>query len=197
MEYLSRFMSIALLAVFAENIVMTRALGTSTMLVASKNKSQLFGFGACITFMTTAASFIAYFADTLLGNSAYSYIYMPLLYVMIIGIIYIVTLLFLWKFAQKLFLSVKKYVHISSFNCAVLGAMFLSGKAGSGMIEYLGFGFGSGIGFVLATYLVAVGYQRLNSEEVPEAFRGYPVLLVYIGILSLAFYAVLGHGLTL
>ena len=194
MEYLSRLILVALVAVFAENIVLTRALGASTVLMVARDRRQMAGFGAGITAITTLSAGLAYFADILLLGNPSSYIYMPLIYVMIIGIVYITLLLCLWKWAPKLFVSIKKYVHISSFNCAVLGAMFLSGQAGSGLVEYLGFGLGVGLGFVLATYLVAEGCRRLDSDNVPAAFRGYPAQLVYIGVLSLAFYGLLGHA---
>ena len=32
-------------------------------------------------------------------------------------------------------------------------------------------------------------------SKVPRAFRGLPILLIYIGILSLALYGLLGHPL--
>lgn len=46
-----------------------------------------------------------------------------------------------------------------------------------------------GLGFMLATYLLSINYKRLVSSEVPIAFRGFPVTVLYIGIISMLIYA--------
>lgn len=90
----------------------------------------------------------------------------------------------------------RKYVHISTFNCAILGAIYLNSKYCITLPEYIFHGLGIGLGFVLAVYMVAVVYDRLYSKDVPFSFRGYPLVLIYIGILSMAFYMLTGHTLT-
>jgi len=57
------------------------------------------------------------------------------------------------------------------------------------------FGLGAGIGFTLATFFISVAYDYLYSAAIPRAFRGFPILLIYIGLLSLAFYGLVGHQL--
>ena len=39
--------------------------------------------------------------------------------------------------------------------------------------------------------------RRLRSEAIPEAFRGLPITLVYIGVLALAIYGFTGHSVIL
>ena len=73
--------------------------------------------------------------------------------------------------------------------------MFLNSKYCTTLVEYIVHGIGVGLGFVFAVYLVAIVYDRLYSENVPYCFRGYPLVLLYIGILSMAFYGLLGHSL--
>ena len=48
-----------------------------------------------------------------------------------------------------------------------------------------GFGLGSGLGYLLAVMLVTEADRRLRSEAIPEAFRGLPITLIYIGVLAL------------
>ena len=194
MEILSRIISVALIAIFAENIIFSRGIGVSSMFAASKNKSELFGFGVIITFITTVSSIIAYFIGLKPGENDSSYIYMPLIYVLIIGVVYIITLLVVWRVAHKLFLEIKKFVHLSAFNCAVLGALFIHYYTKSTLLEYIGFGLGTGIGFILATYLLSIGYKKLNSNAIPDAFKGFPVMMIYVGILSMAFYGISGYS---
>ena len=63
--------------------------------------------------------------------------------------------------------------------------------------ESLGFGLGSGIGYVLAVLLVTEARHRLRSKAIPKAFRGLPITLVYIGVLALAIYGFTGHSVIL
>ena len=51
--------------------------------------------------------------------------------------------------------------------------------------------------FVLAVLLVTEARHRLRSKAIPEAFRGLPITLVYIGVLALAIYGFTGHSVIL
>ena len=80
------------------------------------------------------------------------------------------------------------------FNCSVIGALFLCSQQGNDIFSYIGYGFGTGIGFLIAAYLLYIASERLNSPLVPAAFRGFPIMIVYVGILSLALYAFAGYS---
>ena len=86
-------------------------------------------------------------------------------------------------------------IHMSAFNCTVLGALLLSTNEMRSAAGMIGFGLGSGIGFTMAAYLISIAFDKLNSEKIPKAFRGFPIAMIYIGILSLAFYGLVGHEL--
>ena len=186
-------LSAALIAVFLQNSILERALGANVLIYASRKKEHVIGFFVAITYTTTISSPLVWLLDNYLGNNSYYHLIMPLLYILIIGIIYVVTLIIIWRFAPKLFNSLKKYVHLSVFNCSVVGALFLCSYQGSDIFTYLGYGLGTGIGFLLAAYLLYIATERLNSSLVPDAFRGFPIMLVYVGILSLALYAFTGY----
>ena len=186
-------LSAAIIAVFVQNSILERALGANVLIYASRKKEHVIGFFVAITYITTASSPFVWILDTYLGNSEFYHLIMPLLYILIIGIIYVVTLVLIWRFAPKLFSSLKKYVHLSVFNCSVVGALFLCSYQGSDIFTYIGYGLGTGIGFLLASYLLYIASERLNSPLVPDSFRGFPIMLVYVGILSLALYAFTGY----
>ncbi len=59
------------------------------------------------------------------------------------------------------------------------------------------FPFGSGLGYVFAVYIVREGRRRLRSKAVPSIFQGLPSSMIYIGVLSLAIYALVGHTVVL
>ena len=51
------------------------------------------------------------------------------------------------------------------------------------------------LGFGLAVIIVGYGLTRLEYCRVPKIFRGVPIALIYLGLLSLAFYGLVGHQL--
>ena len=194
MEWLSSLMTAALFALILQNSIFERALGANILIYASRKKEHVIGFTAAITYVTTLSSAIAWILNLYLYELPYFGILMPLLYILVISFIYILSLILVWRFFPRLFKKIKAYVHLSVFNCSVLGALFLSGQFGGDLIGYIGFGIGTGIGFFIAGYLLYIAHPRLNSDLVPAAFRGLPVTLVYIGIISLALYAFVGYA---
>ncbi len=194
MEAFANILSASLIAIFVQNSIFERALGINVLLYASRKKEHLLGFFIAITYVTTISAAIIWNFDRLLSDNEYSYIFMPILYVAVVSIVYILTLVLIWRFFPKLFRALKKYVHLSVFNCSVIGALFLSSKQGEDIFSYIGYGFGTGIGFLIAAYLLYIAAERLNSPLVPAAFRGFPIMIVYVGILSLALYAFAGYS---
>ena len=194
MEAFLDVISAALISIFVQNMVLERALGANVLLYASRKKEHVLGFAAAIAYVTTVSAPLIWLFDTLLGESGYYRVIMPLLYVLTIAVIYIVTLVVIWRFFPKLLKKKKKYVHLSVFNCSVIGALFLCSQQGNDIFGYLGYGIGTGIGFLVAAYLLYAASARLNSPLIPAAFRGYPIMIVYVGILSLALYAFTGYS---
>lgn len=192
-EIFGKIVSLAMLSVFTQNAIFDRAFGANVAIYASRKESNVIGFTFGITVMTTLASAASYFFDSLVLPLPRGYLYMPLIYVGIIGVLYIAGLLILWKFFHKLFRRVKQYASLAVFNCTVIGALFLNSNYGSDLASYIGYGFGTGIGFFLACFMLNIAHERLDSEKIPRIFRGYPIMLIYIGIVSLAFNVLVGY----
>lgn len=187
--------SVAVVAIFVQNIIFTRALGTSASLFIIRKRYSIWQFGLILTVIATLSSVLTYFADKRIQRLRYAYYMTPLFYVMIVGLVYIAILLFCSRFLRKYNEQVRPMIHLSAFNGAVFGGLFLSSKYG--LSGHIAFGLGVGIGFILASYLISIGYDRLNSDKIPPAFRGFPITLIYVGILSLAFYGLIGHELSI
>lgn len=192
-EVFARIVSLAMVSVFSQNAIFDRAFGANVVIYASRKDTHVVGFTFGITAMTTAASVVTYFFDRLVLPLKYGYLFMPLIYLGVIGALYIVGLFLLWKLFHNTFKRVKKYAHLAIFNCAVIGALFLNSSYGSDLAGYIGYGFGTGIGFFLACFMLNIAHDRLDSEKIPRVFKGYPIMLIYIGIVSLAFNVLLGY----
>ena len=50
---------------------------------------------------------------------------------------------------------------------------------------------------VMLVFIVREGRRRLRSKAVPAIFQGLPSSMIYIGVLSLAIYALVGHSVVL
>lgn len=192
-EVFAKIISLAMISVFSQNAIFDRAFGANVAIYASRKDSHVFGFTVGITAVTTLASIASYFLDRIILPPENGYLFMPLIYVGIIGIIYIAGLLVLWKFFHATFRKVKKFAHLSVFNCAVIGALMLNSVYGSDLAGYIGYGFGTGLGFFLACFMLNIARDRLDSDKIPRIFRGYPIMLIYIGIVSLAFNVLVGY----
>ena len=194
------FFSYALLAIFAQNAVFTRALGVSRMVQLvgdDRTSSALFGMMLCITqvLVAPAAFFAGRWFIAPLDNRAQL---RPLVYIASIAVVCLAEHLVLWllhslpRRSQLL-----RIVPLAALNSGVLGTVLVERTQTFTLGESLGFGLGSGIGYVLAVLLVTEARHRLRSKAIPKAFRGLPITLVYIGVLALAIYGFTGHSVIL
>ena len=193
------FFSYALLAIFAQNAVFTRALGVSRMVQLvgdDRTSSALFGMMLCITQVLVApVAFIAGGFIAPLDNRAQL---RPLVYIASIAVVCLAEHLVLWllrslpRRAQLL-----RIVPLAALNSGVLGTVLVERTQSFTLGQSLGFGLGSGLGYVLAVLLVTEARHRLRSRAIPKAFRGLPITLVYIGVLALAIYGFTGHSVIL
>lgn len=190
---IARIVTVSMISIFMQNAIFDRAFGSNVAIYASRKDEHVTGFTFGITAMTTIASIVTYFIDKPMLALEHGYYFMPLIYIGVIGVLYIAGLLVLWKFFHKTYKKVRKYAHLAIFNCAVIGALFLNSNYGSDLPSYIGYGFGSGIGFFLACFLLNIAHERLDSDKIPRVFRGYPIMLIYIGIVSLALNILTGY----
>ena len=182
----TRFLAAALLGIFIENAVFERALGISIVLYSARKTENMKGIFVSVLYVTTVSSMLTCLTDRYFSDWQYYNILIPFIYLFIISAVYLLTLVAVWRFFPDLFRRVKKYVHLAVFNCAVLGALFIQSQIGGTFASYVGYGVGTGVGFLLASYLLGAADSRLNSKTVPAAFRGMPITLIYIGVISLA-----------
>lgn len=190
--FFSSLVASVIMSVIAENLVFSRAFGVTPMIAAAKNKRTLPGVCAGVSYFTAASS-IGMWAVSRLFSSGDKH-YLVALYALIVGVIYLVTLLCAFVFVRGKFSRIKKYVHISAFNSAVMGTIFLSASGCTAFGEYFIFGITSGLGFAAASYMLSGVYSELYSENVPGAFRGYPAVMIFSGIMAMAVYGILGHA---
>ena len=193
------FFSYALLAIFAQNAVFTRALGVSRMVQLvgdDRTSSALFGMMLCITQVLVAP--VAFLAGRFIAPLDNRAQLRPLVYVAAIAVVCTAEELVL-GLGRRLPLAGKllRIVPVAALNSCVLGTVLVERTQNFTLMQSLGFGLGSGVGYLLAVLLVTEAQHRLRSKAIPSAFRGLPITLVYIGVLALAIYGFTGHSVIL
>lgn len=189
------FFTAFLAATFAENIIFTRALGTSWLLYLLKNPKDLWICSGLLAVITTLSGAMGYPFRGFAEGSDYSYILIPMLYIACTAVVYIAVYFALKPILKERFDAIESKLGAAAFNCAVLGSLLIPANQRFDIAKTLGYGLGMSAGFVLAVLIIGYGIKRLETKKVPKVFRVLPIMLIYLGLLSLAFYGLTGHQL--
>jgi len=184
---------IFLAAAFTENILLARFLGMCSFLAISRQLKTSVGLGFAVVFVTTFTAAINWLLHT--------YVMVPLgiefleLIVFIVVIAAFVQLveMIIERFSPSLYFSLGIFLPLITVNCAILGvSLFMLNKEGFRFWESLVFGFGSGVGWLLAIVLMAGIREQIKEDKIPPGLRGSGITLIVTGIIALAFVAFSG-----
>ncbi len=192
------FFSYAVLAIFAQNAIFTRGLGVSRLvqLVGDKRTSSWwFALMLCITQVLVAP--LAFYAGRLLAPLPNRAQLRPVVYLVCIAVVCLFELVVLKLAKGPRSGQLIRILPIAAVNSGVLGTVLVERTQSFTLEQSIGFGLGSGLGYLLAVMLVTEAQNRLRSRAIPEAFRGLPITLIYIGVLALAIYGFTGHSVIL
>lgn len=192
------FFSYAVLAIFAQNAVFTRSLGVSRLVQLvgdERTSSWWFALMLCITQVLVAP--LAYFAGSFIAPLPNRAQLRPVMYLTCIAVVCLFELLVLKLAKGPRSGQLIRILPVAAVNSSVLGTVLVERTQSFTLEQSLGFGLGSGLGYLLAVMLVTEAQNRLRSRAIPEAFRGLPVTLIYIGVLALAIYGFTGHSVIL
>ena len=192
------FFSYAVLAIFAQNPVFTRSLGVSRLVQLvgdERTSSWWFALMLCITQVLVAP--LVYFAGSFIAPLPNRAQLRPVMYLTCIAAVCLFELLVLKLAKGPRSGQLIRILPIAAVNSGVLGTVLVERTQSFTLEQSLGFGLGSGLGYLLAVMLVTEAQNRLRSRAIPEAFRGLPITLIYIGVLALAIYGFTGHSVIL
>ena len=198
LHLLGVFLSYAVLAIFAQNAVFTRSLGVSRLVQLvgdERTSSWWFALMLCITQVLVAP--LAYFAGSFIAPLPNRAQLRPVMYLTCIAAVCLFELLVLKLAKGPRSGQLIRILPVAAVNSGVLGTVLVERTQSFTLEQSLGFGLGSGLGYLLAVMLVTEAQNRLRSRAIPEAFRGLPVTLFYFGVLALAIYGFTGHSVIL
>lgn len=191
------FFLYAIIAVFAQNTVFSRALGVSRLVKLVDDPTvDAVVFGGLLCLVQLLAAPMAYFANIWLHPFKYRGAFRPLVYILCSMVAFMLVLVLILAIYRKQSAKAKNIISVlpmATFNTAVMGTLLVSSAESFTLLQTMGFALGSGVGYLMAVLVVTEAQRKLRSRSVPMAFKGLPITLLYIGILSLAIYGFIGH----
>lgn len=174
-------------AIFVNNFIFSKFLGICPFLGVSKKIETAAGMGVAVIFVMTlasAATWVVY--NLILVKMGLNYLY-NIAFILIIASLVQFVEMFIKKSSPSLYQALGVYLPLITTNCAVLGVTVLNMDNEYNFIESIINGAGAAVGFTLAIVLFAGVRERIASNEIPKAFKGFPIALVTAGLMSIAF----------
>ena len=184
---MSDLVLLVLAGIFVNNYVLSQFLGICPFLGVSKRVETATGMGVAVIFVITlacAATYLVY--NFILVPLGIKYLY-NIAFILVIAALVQFVEMFLKKSSPSLYQALGVFLPLITTNWAVLGVAVLNMQKNYNFIESVLNGIGSSAGFALAIILFAGIRERIEFNDTPKAFDGFPMALVTAGIMSIAF----------
>ena len=171
----------------AQNIVLTTGFGSSMLLRIVRHPKEIVLFSAVLSGFSVLTVVIGYPLDMLIGTDFEAKLIRPLMITGVVALLYCLASSITSKCIPVLYARIGKFLPLAAFNNLVIGvALICNPKFSTSLLGAVGLALGCCIGFVLLSLITAEGIERMDNPDIPAAFRGLPIMLVYVGLLALA-----------
>ena len=194
---LSALISLALKAIFVENILLAFFLGMCSYLAVSKRVDTAIGLGIAVIFVETITCPVNWFIfNYVLKEDALAWAGLPgtdlrylglIFYIAVIAAMVQIVEMAIDKFSAKLYTALGIFLPLIAVNCAILGASLFMQERDYTLPQATVFGLGSGIGWALAIISMAAIRQKLRTAHVPAPLRGLGITFIVTGLIAMAF----------
>ncbi|WP_116473760.1 NADH:ubiquinone reductase (Na(+)-transporting) subunit E [Zobellella maritima] len=198
---MEHFLSLFIRAVFIENLALAFFLGMCTFLAVSKKVKTSFGLGVAVTVVLTISVPV--------NNLIYNFILKDgalaegidlsfLNFITFIGVIAALVQILemtLDKFFPALYNALGIFLPLITVNCAIFGGVSFMVQRDYNFAESIVYGFGSGIGWMLAIVALAGLREKMKYSDVPDGLRGLGITFVSAGLMALGFMSFSGISL--
>ena len=100
--------------------------------------------------------------------------------------------MFLKKSMPSLYEALGVYLPLITTNCAVLGVALTNVQSSYSILESVVNGLGISVGFTIAIVVLAGIREQMEYNDVPESFKGMPIVLLAACLMSIAFFGFSG-----
>lgn len=169
------------------NVVLSQFLGLCPFLGVSRKTSTAGGMGAAVIFVITLASAVA--------GVIYKYVLIPfnitylqtIVFILVIAALVQFVEMFLKKFMPALYEALGVYLPLITTNCAVLGVALTNVQKNYGILAGVVNGFATAVGFTISIIILAGIREKMEYNDIPESFKGMPIVLITAGLMAIAF----------
>ena len=179
---------IAVGTAFINNVVLSQFLGLCAFLGVSKKMDTAAGMGGAVIFVITISSFVT--------ALIYKFLLLPLNVTYLQTIVFILVIaalvqfveMFLKKSSPSLYNALGVYLPLITTNCAILGVALINVQKSYGIVESVVNGLATAVGFTIAIVLMAGIREKTEYNDVPESFKGSPIVLLTACLMAIAFF---------
>ena len=169
------------------NVVLSQFLGLCPFLGVSRKVETAAGMGTAVIFVITLASGVAgVIYKAILVPFGIEYL-QTIVFILVIAALVQFVEMFLKKYMKSLYEALGVYLPLITTNCAVLGVALTNVQKEYGILEGIVNGFATALGFTISIVILAGIREKIAYNDVPESFRGMPIVLVTAGLMAIAF----------
>jgi Na+-transporting NADH:ubiquinone oxidoreductase subunit E len=204
---MENLINIGIRSVFIENMIFAYFLGMCSFLAISKKVSTAFGLGIAVVFVLSFTVPINWLIQNYILNagalawlgSDFANIDLNFLqfivFISVIAAVVQLTEMAVEKFSPALYGTLGIFLPLIAVNCSILGgALFMVGRPYD-LTEATVYGFGSGIGWLLAIVALAGVREKMKYSNVPGPLKGLGITFILVGLMSFGFLSFLGFSL--
>ena len=192
MNSIIAFLLAILSSMLIDNVVLSRFYGICPFLGVSKKVKSSLGMGVAVVFVIVLATLICW--------PLYNYVLVPagipyldtVAYILVIASLVQLVGLFIKKYSPSLYKSLGIYLPLITTNCAVLGVAQSNTDQGLTFVASLANALGTSLGFLMIIVVFSCIRVRLESANVPKAFKGLPIALITAALMAIAFMGLQG-----
>ncbi len=190
---MEHYISLFVRAVFIENMALAFFLGMCTFIAVSQKVSTAFGLGVAVTIvlgLSVPLNNLVY--NLVLRDSALiegvdlSFLNFITFIGVIAALVQILEMI-LDRFFPALYNALGIFLPLITVNCAIFGGVSFMVQRDYNFGESIVYGFGSGIGWMLAIVAMAGIRDRLKYSDVPPALRGLGITFIVTGLMAIGF----------
>lgn len=169
------------------NVVLSQFLGLCPFLGVSKKTNTAAGMGVAVIFVITLASAVSgAIYEFVLKKLDITYL-QTIVFILVIAALVQFVEMFLKKFMPSLYQALGVYLPLITTNCAVLGIALTNVQKKYGIFTGIVNGFATAVGFTIAIVILAGIREKMEYNDIPESFKGMPIVLITAGLMAIAF----------
>ncbi len=178
---------IAIGSAVVNNVVLSQFLGLCPFFGVSKKVNTAAGMGLAVIFVITIASLVTSILDKFVLQN-FNLVYLrTIVFILVIAALVQFVEMFLKKSMPPLYNSLGVFLPLITTNCAVLGVALNNVQYEYGIGVSVVNGLATAVGFTLAIVIMAGIRERIESNGIPQPFKGSAISLVTAGLMAIAF----------